>query len=163
MSGLAHETCEVEVKLMLFEDAVEHCDTILPPPPPLLSTQSSPSHSASGTSRSIGQQLVASQGFWGLMIVAAVFLAAGAGYLLWKRPASEGEDYEDASPKDVTVGEQPKGTREEITEGDDVEAQTPKTPKTPPRPPPHPRRRTRGWAPQKSPASVPWSATPPMV
>ena len=62
----------------------------------LLSTQSSPSPSASETSRSIGQQLVASQGFGGLIIVAAVFLAAGAGYLLWKRPASKGEDYEDA-------------------------------------------------------------------
>jgi hypothetical protein len=31
MSDLAHETCEVEVKLMPFEDAVEHCDTIFPP------------------------------------------------------------------------------------------------------------------------------------
>ncbi|KAJ5404826.1 hypothetical protein N7465_006110 [Penicillium sp. CMV-2018d] len=98
------------------------------PPPPTSATQSPPSPSASGTERSIGQQLVASQGFWGLMIVAARFLAAGAGYLLWRRPTSKGEDLEDASPKDVTVGEQPKDTREEIPAGDDVEAQTPKTP-----------------------------------
>ncbi|OQD69890.1 hypothetical protein PENPOL_c002G04220 [Penicillium polonicum] len=56
------------------------------------------------------------------MIVATGFLAAGAGYLLWKRPASKGEDYKDGSPKDVTVGEQPKGTPEESTEGDNVEA-----------------------------------------
>ncbi|OQD61189.1 hypothetical protein PENPOL_c018G10228 [Penicillium polonicum] len=68
------------------------------------------------------------EGFWGLMIVAARFPAAGAGYLLWRRPTSKGEDLEDASPKDVTAGEQPKDTREKIPAGDDIEAQTPKTP-----------------------------------
>ncbi|KAJ5195673.1 hypothetical protein N7449_006152 [Penicillium cf. viridicatum] len=78
--------------------------------------------------------LVGSQGFWGLMIVVA-FLATGAGYLLWRRPASKGEDLEEASPKDVAVGEQPKETCEEIPKGDDVKAgpppEAPETPKTP--------------------------------
>ncbi|KAJ5465688.1 hypothetical protein N7530_009475 [Penicillium desertorum] len=73
-------------------------------PPPLTSaTQSSPSSSASGTSRSIGQQLV----------------AAG---LLGPYDPSKGEDLEDTPPKDVTVGEKSKETREEIPEGDDVKA-----------------------------------------
>ncbi|KGO68207.1 hypothetical protein PITC_038740 [Penicillium italicum] len=107
----------------------------LPTPPlPTSATQSSPSPSASGTSRSVGQQLVAAPGFWALLIV-VVGCLAGSGYLIWRRPASKGEDLEDILPKDVIAGEQPEEAREKIPEGDDVKAGpppvTPETPKTP--------------------------------
>ncbi|KAI3245793.1 hypothetical protein CBS147309_9376 [Penicillium roqueforti] len=82
----------------------------------------------------MGQQLVASPGFWALMIVVAGCLA-GAGYFFWRRPASKSVDIEGTPLKDISVGEQPKQTSEEIHTVDDVEAHpplvTPKTPKTP--------------------------------
>lgn len=63
------------------------------PPPPTSATQPSSSPSASGTSESIGQQLVSTPGFWALLIFLAVCLA-GAGYLLWRRRAFKGQDPE---------------------------------------------------------------------
>ncbi|KAJ5788852.1 uncharacterized protein N7518_005863 [Penicillium psychrosexuale] len=104
---------------------------VFPDPRPPTSAQSSPSPSASGTNRSMGQQLVASPGFWALMIVVAGCLA-GAGYFFWRRPASKSVDIEGTPLKDISVGEQPKQTSEEIHTVDDVEAHPPLvTPKTP--------------------------------
>ena len=65
-----------------------------PPLPTSISTAyPSASPSASQTSRSIGEQLVASPGFWVLMAVLAAGLF-GSGYLYWRRPASKRKDPE---------------------------------------------------------------------
>ncbi|KAJ5436234.1 hypothetical protein N7445_007119 [Penicillium cf. griseofulvum] len=68
-----------------------------------------------------------------MAVVAGCF--AGAGYFFWRRPASKSKDPEGIPLEDVTVGEQPKEIREEIPEGDYVQApppvETPETPETP--------------------------------
>ncbi|KAJ5274789.1 hypothetical protein N7505_003334 [Penicillium chrysogenum] len=100
------------------------------PTPPTSATQPSSSPSASGTSESIGQQLVSTPGFWALLIFLAVCLA-GAGYLLWRRRASKGQDPENIPPDDVSAAEK----AEKIPEGDSLKVPPPpvttEDPKTP--------------------------------
>ncbi|KAJ5285278.1 hypothetical protein N7524_000584 [Penicillium chrysogenum] len=89
------------------------------PTPPTSATQPSSSPSASGTSESIGQQLVSTPGFWALLIFLAV------------RRASKGQDPENIPPDDVSAAEK----AEKIPEGDSLKVPPPpvttEDPKTP--------------------------------